>query len=296
VPADLIGHLIIGLAPHTSAGIIGRIIGFSKTQTFLAHPLYHAAMRRDCDGDESCFLLLMDGFLNFSIKYLPSSRGSTMDAPIVLTSLLDPSEVDDMAFNVDRVFKYPLEFYMATLDYKYPWDVKIQIINDVLGTEAQYEGMGFTHDSTDINSGVLCSAYKILPSMAEKLEGQLTLAKKIRAVNATKVAQLVIEKHFIRDTKGNLRKFSMQMFRCSNCNSKFRRPPLRAKCPVCKTGNIIFTISEGSVIKYLGTSLRLAEEYNVSSYLKQTLNLLQLRVEDVFGKEKEKQVGLGEFF
>ncbi len=292
---DLVGHLIVGLAPHTSAGIVGRIIGFSKTQTFLAHPLYHAAMRRDCDGDESCFLLLMDALLNFSVKYLPTSRGSTQDAPLVLTTLLDPSEVDDMAFNVDRVSKYPLEFYMATLEYKYPWDVKIETINDVLGTPQQFEGMMFTHDSTNINDGVLCSSYKILPTMQEKLNEQLNLAKKIRAVDEMLVAKLVIEKHFIRDTKGNLRKFSMQMFRCANCNAKFRRPPLRFKCPVCKTGKIIFTISEGSVIKYLGSSLRLAEEYNVPLYLKETLNLLQLRVEDVFGKEKEKQTGLADF-
>ena len=260
-------------------------------------------LTKQCDGDESGFLLLMDALINFSIKYLPTSRGATMDAPIVLSSLLDPSEVDDMAFNVDRVFKYPLDFYMAALDYKYPWDAHLQTIGDVLETEQQFEGMGFTHDSTDINNGTLCSAYKILPSMDEKLKGQLGLAEKIRAVDQSAVAKLVIERHFIRDTKGNLRKFSMQEFRCGSCNSKFRRPPLTSKtngkdvyCPVCKTGRIIFTISEGSVIKYLGKSLKLAEEYNVPLYLKQSLELLQLRVEDVFGKEKEKQTGLGQFF
>ncbi len=59
-PKDLVGAHIIGLAPHTSAGILGRIIGFSSTQGFLAHPLFHAAMRRDCDGDESSILQLMD--------------------------------------------------------------------------------------------------------------------------------------------------------------------------------------------------------------------------------------------
>jgi len=121
---DLVGQLIIGLAPHTSAGILGRIIGFSNTQAFLAHPYYHAAMRRDCDGDESCFFLLMDGLLNFSKEYLPSSRGSTMDAPIVLTYLLDPAEVDDMAFHMDIVWKYPLEFYRATYESKMPWEVR----------------------------------------------------------------------------------------------------------------------------------------------------------------------------
>ena len=33
---DLIGHLIVGLAPHTSVGIIGRIIGFTDSQVCLA--------------------------------------------------------------------------------------------------------------------------------------------------------------------------------------------------------------------------------------------------------------------
>ena len=87
----------------------------------------------------------------------------------------------------------------------------------------------------------------------------------------------------------------MQQFRCVGCNTKFRRPPLSGKCHECKTGKIIFTISHGSVIKYLGHSMRLAEEYNFSPYLKQTLDLLQLNVEDVFGREKEKQAGLGDF-
>jgi len=107
------------------------------------------------------------------------------------------------------------------------------------------------------------------------------LAEKIRAVDTTDVARLVIEKHFIRDTKGNLRKFSMQEFRCVNCNEKYRRPPLVGKCLKCK-GKIIFTISEGSIVKYLGPTISLAHKYNVSDYLKQTIDLLQERIEGVF--------------
>jgi DNA polymerase II large subunit len=291
---DLVGHLIIGLAPHTSAGTIGRIIGFSKTQGFFAHPMYHAAMRRDCDGDESCFFLVLDAFLNFSTKYLGTSRGSTMDAPLVLTSLLNPAEVDDMAFNMDIVDHYPLEFYRACEEYKYPWDVKIKKINEVLFTPQQFEGMMFTHDTADINAGVLCSAYKTLPSMGEKIEGQMSLAKKIRATDTSDVARLIIDKHFIRDTKGNLRKFSLQKFRCVSCNEKYRRPPLVGKCTECG-GKIIFTISEGSIIKYMQMSIDLAEEYAVSDYLKESLYLTQRRILDMFGKDKEKQLGLGEF-
>jgi DNA polymerase II large subunit len=290
-PEDITGHIVICLAPHTSAGMAGRVIGFSKTQGFFAHPYLHAATRRDCDGDEACFILLLDAFLNFSRKFLPSSRGATMDAPLVLTSVLLPSEVDDMAFQLDIPWKYPLDFYEAALQYKMPWDFKIPIINDVLGKNEQYEGMGFTHDFDNMNNTVRCSAYKTLPSMQEKLEGQMLLAEKLRAVDQSDVARLVIEKHFLKDTKGNLRKFSMQTFRCVECNEIYRRPPLVGKCIKCK-GKIIFTISEGSIIKYLEPTIRLANKYAVSPYLKQTVELLQRRIDDVFGKEKEKQKGL----
>jgi len=289
---DLIGQLVIGLAPHTSAGILCRIVGFSKTQGFVAHPYVHAAMRRDCDGDEGCLLLLMDALINFSKKYLPESRGSTMDAPLVLTYLLNPSEVDDMVFNMDIAWKYPLEFYEACRQYKMPWDIKVKQVRHVLWTPLQYEGIGFTHDTTDVNEGVLCSAYKKLPSMEDKLKGQMELAEKIRAVDSSDVAKLVIDKHFMKDTKGNLRKFSQQEFRCVNCNEKFRRPPLSGKCSECN-GKIIFTVSEGSVIKYLELSMKLAEKYKVPVYMRQNLELLKQKVESVFGKERERQQELG---
>lgn len=299
---DLIGQLIIGLAPHTSAGIIGRIVGFSKTQGMYCHPMMHAAMRRNCDGDEACVMMMMDGLLNFSRKYLPDRRGSrTMDAPLVLTSLLIPAEVDDEVHGMDIVWKYPLELYEAALLYKNPWDVKVKQIDNVLDTEGQYEGMGYTHETSSINAGVLCSAYKTLPSMAEKLDGQMSLAEKILAVDEMDVATLVIEKHFIKDAKGNLRKFSIQKFRCVSCNEKYRRPPLLGFCTkqkgkdMCK-GKIIFTIHEGSVIKYLQPSIDIANKYNVSPYLKQTLQLLKQQVEDMFGKDPEKQSGLNEWF
>ena len=291
---DLVGHLMIGLAPHTSAGIVTRIIGFSQTQGFLAHPYVHAAMRRDCDGDESCVLLLLDAFLNFSKLYLPSSRGSTMDAPLVLTSVILPAEVDDMIFNMDICDKYPLEMYEAANKMRMPFDVKIKKVSDVMGTPEQYENFKFTHDTTNINAGVLCSAYKLLPSMSEKVEHQMDIAEKIRAVDEADVARLVIEKHFIRDTKGNLRKFSTQEFRCVKCNEKYRRPPLKGKCTQC-SGKIIFTISQGSIIKYLELSIALGEKYNISPYIKQTLELTKRRIEGVFGKEKEKQTGLGDW-
>ena len=293
---DLVGHLIVGLAPHTSAGTIGRIIGFSKTQGMFSHPYYHAAMRRNCDGDESCVILLMDAFLNFSRSFLPDKRGSrTMDAPLVVTSLLVPAEVDDEVHGMDIVWQYPLELYQAAQEYKYPWEVEILQINNVLDKNEQYEGMGYTHEVSNMNSGARCSSYKIFPTMKEKLQGQMVLAEKITAVEPGQVAQLVIEKHFLKDIKGNLRKFSTQQFRCVKCNKKYRRPPLIGKCISCG-GKIILTISEGSIIKYLEPTLSLATKYEVSPYLVQTLEFLNKQIESVLGREKERQEGLGKWF
>lgn len=292
---DLVGHFILGLAPHTSAAILGRIIGFSRVQGYYAHPLFHAAHRRDLDGDESCVILLLDALLNFSRHYLPAHRGAVQDAPLVLTSILVPSEVDDMVFDLDVSWRYPLEFYDACLQYKNPWEVKVEQLVSRLGTEKEYCEIGYTHEVSNINQGVKCSAYKLIPSMEEKLKGQMELAEKIRAVDASEVAALVIEKHFLKDIKGNLRKFSMQQVRCVKCNEKYRRVPLIGKCIKCD-GRLIFTISEGSIIKYLEPSISIADKYNVPVYLKQNLELVKRRIEGVFGKEKEKQEGLGKWF
>lgn len=248
-----------------------------------------------CDGDELSVMLLMDSFLNFSRNFLPSSRGATMDAPLVLRSIIIPGEVDDMVFDLDIAWKYPLELYEKAQQYVMPWEVKIPLLRSKLDTPEQYENIGFTHDTTNLNNSVLCSAYKILPTMKEKLLGQMDLAEKIRAVNESNVAKLVIEKHFLKDLKGNLRKFSNQVFRCVDCNAKYRRPPLIGRCTECH-GNIIFTVSEGSILKYLEPTISLAKKYKLEQYLVQTIDLLQKRIQEVFGKEKEKQLGLRAWF
>ena len=101
VPEDIVGHIAIGLAPHTSGGVACRIIGWTDASAGYAHPLFHAAKRRNCDGDEDSIMMLMDGLLNFSQSILPANRGGRMDAPLVLTTRLNPSEIDKEALNVD---------------------------------------------------------------------------------------------------------------------------------------------------------------------------------------------------
>jgi len=130
--------------------------------------------------------------------------------------------------------------------------------------------------------------------MGEKVKGQMSLACKIRAVDEDDVARLVIERHFLRDLKGNLRKFSMQQFRCVACNEKFRRPPLAGNCTACG-GRLLFTISEGSVVKYWDKIVKLSDEYKLPVYSQQSIDILKKRLESVFMKDPEIQSALNEF-
>ncbi len=294
--SDLIGQLVIGLAPHTSAGIIGRIIGFSKVSALFAHPYWHAAQRRDLDGEETSIMLTLEAFLNFSRDFLPDQRGTrSMDAPLVVSTILNSKEVDDEVYDLNINWKLPIELYRGALEFKNPWDIKLKSIKDTIDSEEQYENHGWTHPTSNMSKGVLVSAYKSLPTMNEKLSGQMELANKIRAVDKEKVAELVINGHFIRDTKGNLRKFTMQRFRCVKCNEKYRRMPLSGTCSSCHSNRIIYTISEGSIKKYLGKTLDLIEIEGVSPYLYDIIKLLEKRIDSVFGREATKQIGLKGF-
>ncbi|ASJ10652.1 DNA polymerase II large subunit [Thermococcus sp. P6] len=279
---DLIGHLVIGLAPHTSAGIVGRIIGFSDVLVGYAHPYYHAAKRRNCDGDEDSVMLLLDALLNFSRFYLPEKRGGKMDAPLVITTRLDPREVDSEVHNVDVVRYYPLEFYKATYELKSPKEVKfIERVEDRLGRPEMYEGLKFTHDTDDIALGPRMSLYKQLGDMEDKVERQLALAERIRAVDENRVAETIINSHIIPDLRGNLRSFTRQEFRCVKCNTKYRHPPLTGKCPKCG-GKIVLTVSKGAIEKYLSTAKMLVTRYDVLDYTRQRICLTEKDIKSLF--------------
>ncbi|MEM4460612.1 MAG: DNA polymerase II large subunit [Nanopusillaceae archaeon] len=282
-PEDLLGHLIIVIAPHTSAGVVGRIIGFSRTQTLLMHPLMHAGIRRNCDGDEGGIILLLDALINFSREYLPQKTGGSMDAPLVVTLKLKGMEVDDEVHDFDTYWFYPLEFYESTLQYKSTDSVNIETFKKRLGKEEEYTNWGFLHDIVSISKcGNKVSSYKTIKAMLDKLKYQLNLANYIRASDPSIVAKLVIELHFARDVKGNLRKFSEQEFRCTKCNTKYRRIPLSGKCEKCG-GRLTFTVHYGTITKYLDPSLWLAEKINLDEYSLSSLKALKLKVYQTFG-------------
>ncbi|MGI6472172.1 MAG: DNA polymerase II large subunit [Candidatus Methanomethylophilaceae archaeon] len=295
--SGLIGEIAFGLAPHTSGGILCRIIGYTSARGCFGHPFFHAAKRRNCDGDEDCIILALDALLNFSFSFLPSSRGGMMDAPLVLTTRLDPNEIDKEAHNVDCLREYPLELYHAASELANTKEVEkiMDLVGNRVGTPAQYEGLGFTHDTSDIAEGPRFSAYITYETMAEKMDAQLSLCEKIRAVDERDVATKIINKHFLPDMIGNLRSFSAQRFRCSKCGERYRRIPITGRCTKCDTP-VIMTVYKGSVMKYLEISKEVSENYNVNDYTKNRIELLEMSMKSVFDNDKVKKCTLQDFF
>ncbi len=293
---DLVGHLVIGLAPHTCVGVLGRIIGFTSLNVCYAHPIWHSAKRRDCDGDEDALMLALDTLLNFSRVFLPAQIGGIMDAPLLLISVVNPKEVQRQAHDFDVAGTYPLEFYQKTLEKAEAKHISplIDLIEYRLETEAQFEGYRFTVPASNINMGNAESAYKRFKAMVEKLNGQLALAEKIEAVDAQKVALKVLTKHFIRDIVGNLRAFSMQGFRCKSCNKRFRRLPLRGKCPTCG-GDLTLTVYRGGIEKYLEAAEHIIKKYNLPRYYSQRILLVREEINSLFDGKKPKQISLTSF-
>jgi DNA polymerase II large subunit len=292
---DLVGQLVVGLAPHTSAGVLGRIVGFTKAACCYAHPYFHSAKRRNCDSDEDSIMLLLDALLNFSKVYLPSTRGGRMDAPLVLSSRIDPEEIDDESHNIDAMAEIPLELYEKTLEFAKPSEV-LDLVDNVkkrLGTEDQYTGLIFSHDTSSIHSGPKLCLYKMLPTMKEKVDGQIKLAERIRAVDQRGVVEGVLMSHFLPDMAGNSRAFSRQKVRCTKCNKKYRRIPLSGDC-VCGS-NLILSISKGSVVKYLEISKDLSQRYPIDNYLVQRIELIESGINSLFESDKSKQSSLDVF-
>ncbi|MHA1862802.1 MAG: DNA polymerase II large subunit, partial [Candidatus Thorarchaeota archaeon] len=291
---DVIGQLIIGLAPHTSAGIIGRLVGFTNASVCYAHPYWHAAKRRNCDGDEDALILVLDALLNFSKSYLPAGRGGLMDAPLVLSVILNPTEVDDESHNMEVCRRYPAQFYDMVSEARHPREVEklVDIISSRLNSPAQYEGFGFTHSTTSFDIGPKNSRYKILETMNDKLEAQLRLATLINAVDEQDVAQRVLSTHFLRDIRGNLRAYSTQKVRCLKCNRTYRRVPISGQC-ICGESRLSLTVRQKNISKYLVVTEKIIHDYHLDQHMQERLKLISASLDSLFVSE---QTSLTDFF
>ncbi|MDY6789473.1 MAG: DNA polymerase II large subunit, partial [Candidatus Nanohaloarchaea archaeon] len=258
-----------------------------------SHPYWHAAKRRNADGDEDSLILLMDALLNFSRQFLPNKRGSrTMDAPLILSTVLKPDEVDDESWNVDVQDRYSPEFYRATQQFLSPGEVEVDVAEDAIEEDDPFRS-GYTHETSSIENGPIQSNYVTLGEMSDKVKTQLGLGSMIKAVDEDDVAELLLKKHFMSDIIGNLRAFSRQELRCVDCNRKYRRAPLHGECGSCG-GDLLLTVSEGTIRKYLIPSEEIAENFNISTYRKQHLEIVKKSIQSLFGKAA-RQSDLGQF-
>jgi len=256
-------------------------------------------LTHQCDGDEDAVILMLEGFLDFSKKFLPITRGGSMDAPLTLGLVLNPLEVDDESHAVDCITRYPLEFFEQS--YKFIDAKKISKIIDLIAnrleTPDQYENFHYTHETSDIGIGPPSTSYSRFGKMSEKLEAQLKVAKLIRAVDMVDVAERVINKHFFPDMIGCLRAFGSQTFRCIKCNTKYRRLPLSGRCNTCENGGkLVLTVHKKTVTKYYETTNNLITQYALSDYLKQRLQLFKESIDEYFTQEENNQRSLTEFF
>lgn len=288
--SQLVGEIILGIAPHTSAAIVGRIIGWSKVRNCYAHPYWHAAKRRNCDGDEDAVMMVMDPLLNFSRSYLPKHSGGLMDAPLFVIPSLNPKEVDKEAHNVDVIDRYPPEFYKMCQKRGNPLEYGplVDTLGGRLGTASQLQGLHYTKECSNLNLGSHIGTYNKLPSMLDKLESQLELTGKLKAVDAQTVALKILNSHFMKDIVGNLRAFTKQGFRCSKCNKKFRRPPLSGSCDRC-SGPIVMTVHKGGIKKYLEPATGLVKDYELEKYYSDRLALVRDEIEAIFVEEKTEE-------
>jgi len=296
-PADLMGKIAIGLAPHTSVGVAGRIIGFSSAQVCFANPYWHAAKRRDCDGDGDSLLLLLDAFLNFSLEYVPHQIGGLMDTPLLVQPILLPSEVDEQAHNFDIASVYPREFYEKTRESPSAASVEalIERIGTRLESETQFYGYGFTHSTNVLTIKRSRASYSTMRTLAEKIAKQIEVAEKVGAVSTREVVESIIRTHLIRDIMGNAKKYATQAFKCRKCGMTMRRPPLSQICPNCG-GPIKGTLTRASVEKYLSIAQRLSRDYEVDLYLRNRLDMLQRELDQLLhGERKADQLMLTDF-
>ena len=285
---ELIGHLIIGLAPHTSVGIVGRIIGYTETHVCFAAPNWHSAKRRDADGDADSIMLLMDSLLNFSRQFLSDRIGGLMDAPLLVQPLVLPHESQPQAHNLEVTKSFPLEFFNSTLSQIKATEIdSVEIIKSRLETERQFYDYFYTHLTSTLTTSKSRSAYSTLGSMLDKFDMQIKNAELIDAVNTSEIVSNVISTHLVPDIMGNLRAYARQNFRCTGCGRSFRRMPLIQTC-VCGH-KLIPTITRGSVEKYLKLAKRLVEKYNVGNYQRGRIHALSDEIELVFGKNHGDQ-------
>ena len=124
---------------------------------------------------------------------------------------------------------------------------------------------------------------------------QLALGRRIAAVDVQDMAQRLLDSHFLPDIFGNIRAFTTQKFRCTGCNEKFRRIPLRGVCPEC-SGKLVLTVTKAGITKYVDLATKIVEDFQLPHYYQQRLEQANKIIDSLFPPEEvKKQITLKHF-
>ena len=135
---------------------------------------------------------------------------------------------------------------------------------------------------------------------------QFELGNVIRAVDNEIQAGKLINRHLIRDMRGNLRAYGQQKTRCTKCGASYRRVPIAGKCITViqkdaenpLTGEVedlicnhklILTVHQGSVQKYDGLIAQIIEQYGCDDYTDNLYQLVSAWVADTFSSDEETE-------
>ncbi|EQD79478.1 DNA polymerase II large subunit, partial [mine drainage metagenome] len=164
----------------------------------------------------------------------------------------------------------------------------IDIVAHRIGGPHALSGYGFTHDTTDLAGGPVQSAYRRAGSMDRMVAESMGLAAKIRAVDLAEAIGLLLNTHFLPDVMGNLKSYATQKFICKSCRESYRRPPLALRCSarghdgaLCG-GELLPTVHEASVRKYVPLTQRLSRTPGVSPYVRQRIQILSDSLSSMF--------------
>jgi DNA polymerase II large subunit len=242
-----------------------------------------------------CLSVIPKDTKNFLYKNIHTSRGGSMDTPLVLSVSITPKEIDAEAHNIDGSGIYPLEFYERTRQFVDPKDVEDifdlvahRIVDHRIDSTAEAYGLNFSHPTEDVNYGPRITTYTKLQTMQEKVKRQLALSSRIAAVDVQDMARRLLDSHFLPDIYGNIRAFATQTFRCTSCNKKFRRIPLSGQCSTC-SGKLVLTVTKAGITKYVDLACQVVEDYNLPLYYRQRLEMAKKVINSLFAPEKDEQ-------
>lgn len=268
--ADLIGRHVVSISPHTVGGVVGRIIGFTDAEVLCAHPYYHQAKRRDCDGDADSFTLALDVFLNLNAAYMPDRPGGKMDSALVVFPLVNPQEIDDQVYNMENETALPAAFYSHAESGGSPAELReaLQLVGERLPLD-----ISSTHPTAVFDSGPKMSRYRTIDSTSGKFVAQLSVLEKLNAVEKTKVLQNMLDTHLIRDFSGNVKALYTSGFRCSKCGARYRRPPMSGRCSSCGCP-VQPNVYVANVVKYYELIKHVARNFELEPYFVEAINAL----------------------